>query len=336
MKAERHPENSSAHSPYELGWREAAKQLAARRLSGLRVRCPACDAQGLLISKWEPAVAVKPLYVVHGNGNGRLRACRMSKVHAASVRREACLTSGDVSKTLRMGRPFVLLSGGTDSVCTLLYMRKLAERAGVEITALHADTTAGFPEVEDYVRRLCRDLRVPLVTVRPERDFFETAKKWGIPGVRSRWCCKTLKVSPIRRYLAQLDGPKIIYDGIRAVESPTRATYVPVWFHPAFRCLSISPIFYWPDSKVSDYVRHSRVPRSPTAEMGCSGECWCGAYKSRADFEALLRVHPDIFGKLVQVEKAQRGKYTFLYEQGKRIPLTALRRNGRGIRAAIQ
>jgi hypothetical protein len=59
--------------------------------------------------------------------------------------------------------------------------------------------------------------------------------------------------------------------------------------------------------------------------MGTSGECWCGAYKCRGDFEALLDVHPDIFEKLVQVEKAQRGEFTFLYEGGRRVPLESLR-----------
>jgi len=44
-------------------------------------------------------------------------------------------------------------------------------------------------------------------------------------------------------------------------------------------------------------------------------------------------VHRDIFDKLVEVEKAQRGKYTFLYENGERIPLSSLRKQP-GQRAA--
>jgi 3'-phosphoadenosine 5'-phosphosulfate sulfotransferase (PAPS reductase)/FAD synthetase len=205
-------------------------------------------------------------------------------------------------------------------------MRKLGSRARVEITALHVDTTAGFPEVEEFVRDVCDNLAVPLITLRPERDYFETAKKWGIPGVRSRWCCETLKVAPIRRFLAGLSGPKVIFDGIRAAESAVRATYIPVWFHPAFRCFSVSPIFYWSHAKVDGYIARSGLPENPTAQLGCSGECWCGAYKSRVDFEALLELHPEIFDKLVDVEKAQRGKFTFLYENGQRVPLNVLRR----------
>ena len=311
---------------FEVAWRDASKRLSSHALVGLQIRCPTCRRRGTLTSKWEPGTPIKPLYVLHGNGNGSLKACRVDREDARAARDSISITSNDVLKTLRLGQPFVLFSGGRDSLCTLEYMRKLGKKVGVEITALHADTTAGFPEVEKYVKDVCRNLAVPLVTLRPDRDYFETAKKWGIPGVRSRWCCETLKVAPIRRYLSQIEGPKVIYDGIRAAESPICATYVPVWFHPAFRCFSVSPIFYWSNRKVDGYIERSGLPANPTLQLGCSGECWCGAYKSRTDFEALLEVHPEIFDKLVGVGKAQRGKFTFLYENGQRVPLTSLRR----------
>ena len=311
---------------FEAAWWEASKCLSARALSGLQIRCPSCHRRGTLTSKWQPGTAIKPLHVLHGNGNGRLKTCLVPAEAARDARARIGITAKDVLRMVRMGRPLVLFSGGRDSLCTLEYMRRLGEQAGVEITALHVNTTAGFPEVEKYVERACRKLAVRLVTLRPERDFFETAKKWGIPGVRARWCCETLKVAPLRKYLAEIAEPKVIYDGIRAAESPIRARYVPVWFHPAFRCFSVSPIFYWSNEKVDSYIKRLGLPQNPTVQLGCSGECWCGAYKSRTDFEALLEVHPEIFDKLVGVEKAQRGRYTFLFENGRQVPLHSLRR----------
>jgi hypothetical protein len=56
-----------------------------------------------------------------------------------------------------------------------------------------------------------------------------------------------------------------------------------------------------------------------------SAECWCGAYQGREDFEALLGIHPGTFDKLVDVERAQRGKYTFVFENGKQVPLVQIR-----------
>jgi len=314
---------------YEAYWRVAAERMATEGLAGLGIHCPKCHSDGTLVSKWRRGTSIKPLFVVHTDGNGYFKACRLSKEEAASARAAISITSHDVLKMLRIGKPFVLFSGGRDSVCTLAYLDGLARRMGRRVTALHANTTAGFPEVEQYVQDVCELLDVELVTVHPEHDFFDIAKRWGIPGVKSRWCCKTLKVAPIRRFLSTVQEPKVIFDGIRAAESPIRATYIPIWFHPAFRCFSVSAIFHWSDGKVDHYIRRSGLPENPTADLGCSGECWCGAYKRRSDFEELLAIHPEIFDKLVQVEKAQRGKFTFVYEKGERIPLTEVRKQAK-------
>ena len=311
---------------FEASWRMAAKAIALQRIDGLKVRCPSCRKLGYAVSKWVQGIRVKPLYVVHTNGDGYFKPCALDDGQAKCVRDAVGLTSRDVLKILRMGRPFVLFSGGSDSLCLLQYVLKLSAKTGIEVTALHADTTAGLPQVERYVKSVCKKLGVRLVVVRPPRDYFELAKRWGIPGVRARWCCETLKIAPIRRYLATIEGPKVVLDGIRAAESNLRATYVPVWYHPSFRCISASPIFYWSDKKVDSRVRESGLPLSPSYAMGTSGECWCGAYKCRADFEGLLRVSPEIFDKLVKVEDAQKGRFTFLFEDGKRVPLRAVKK----------
>lgn len=313
---------------YEAAWKDAARRIAAKGIFGLLVRCPSCHRTGTLLSKWIKSAPVKPLYVCHTNGNGYFKACSLDKGTAALLRRKVGLTRSDIVKVLRMGKSFVMFSGGKDSLCLLDYLNRLAQSIGREITALHADTTAGFPEVERYVRRTCKVLGVRLVTVRPHANYFDLAKRWGIPGVKSRWCCKTLKIAPIRRYLSAVEGPRVVFDGIRAAESNLRATYIPVWYHPSFRCINVSPIFGWSDEKVSKYIQTHDLPKSPAADLNTSAECWCGAYKTKSDFQALLSIHPEIFGKLVEVEQAQNGKYTFLYECGKHIPLCSLREKG--------
>ncbi|HUW19656.1 MAG TPA: phosphoadenosine phosphosulfate reductase family protein [Sedimentisphaerales bacterium] len=318
-------DKSRRTNAYDAAWADAARAISAKNLRGLQVYCSRCRRSGTLTSKWVEKTPVKPLYICHSNGNGYFKACELDEARARAARAKISIGRDDVLKLLRLGSPFILFSGGKDSLCLLEYMRRLARHANKEITALHADTTAGFPEVEEYVHKVCRKLKVPLVTLRPHRDYFETAKRWGIPGVRSRWCCETLKVAPMRRFLATVEGPKVIFDGIRAAESNIRATYVPVWFHPAFRCISVSPIFGWSDAKVLNYIQRHNLPKSPAQHLNTSAECWCGAYKCKADFEALLDIHPEIFDKLVDVEKAQRGKYTFIFENGKRIPLASLK-----------
>jgi 3'-phosphoadenosine 5'-phosphosulfate sulfotransferase (PAPS reductase)/FAD synthetase len=314
-----------ASGAYLEAWREAVSRIAHSCIKGLQLSCPACGRQGTLVSQWAPRTPVKPLYIAHPNGGDEVEFCSLQGEAACQARASLRFTVRDAAKTLRWGRAFALFSGGQDSLCLLDYMRVLTRRARRDLTAIHADTTAGFPEVEDYVKGVCAKLRVALVVVRPPQDYFDLAKRWGIPGVASRWCCETLKIAPIRRYLASVPGPKVVYDGIRAAESNVRGTYVPIWFHPAFRCICVSPIFYWSDARVQRHRRCRRLPAVPGATLGTSAECWCGAYKCQADFEALLEVHPEIYDKLVQVEKAQRGAFTFLYHDGKRVPLASLR-----------
>jgi 3'-phosphoadenosine 5'-phosphosulfate sulfotransferase (PAPS reductase)/FAD synthetase len=324
---QRVPESAQAKvsaGGYHSAWWHAAEGVSQVRLSGLEVECPECGRKGTVFPRWEPKVPEKPLFVLHRTG-GQVTACELVNGKTAATRGGTRLEQTDVAETLQMGRPFVLFSGGRDSLATLRYVKGIAEKAGVTVTALHANTTAGFPEVEKYVEEVCDRLQVELVTVSPQQDFFDLAKRWGIPGIRARWCCQTLKVAPITRYLRTLDMPVLVYDGIRAAESTARAKYTPLWFHPAFRCLSVSPIFRWSNDEVADYITKERLPESPVAHLGCSSECWCGAYKKRTDFEQLLKVHPEIFEQLVEVEEAQKGRFTFLYEKGSRVPLATLR-----------
>lgn len=310
---------------FDRAWEQAALLVASKRLRGLTVRCPECRRVGTAFPKWVKGAREKPLYVCHVDRKGSLNACLLTRDDAARVKGQLSIAGDDVVKLIRLGRPFALFSGGKDSLCLLARMLKLAKATGRELTAVHAETTAGFPEVEAYVRATCKQMKVPLAVVRPHRDFFETAKRWGIPSPRSRWCCETLKVAPMRRYLQSIEGPRVIFDGIRAAESTGRAKYTPVWYHPTFKCISVSPIFYWSDEQISRYIRREDLPESPAVRLNTSAECWCGAYQGRDDFEALLSMHPEIFEKLLDVERAQKGKYTFLFEKGQRIPLVQLK-----------
>jgi 3'-phosphoadenosine 5'-phosphosulfate sulfotransferase (PAPS reductase)/FAD synthetase len=311
---------------YDGQWEEAAKTLVKKRIKSLEVKCPICKQAGMLFSKWIRGTPIKPLFVCHPNGKAHLDICSITNKHSASLRSGISLSRTDLLKFIRLGKPFVLFSGGQDSLCLLHYLDSLAKKINKQITALHADTTAGFPEVEQYVQDVCHQLKIPLAIVYPQQNYFDLAKKWGIPSAKSRWCCETLKVAPIRRYLSQINDEIVIFDGIRAEESYIRATYLPIWYHPAFRCISVSPLFHWSNARVEEYIESKALPVSPAAALNTSAECWCGAYKARKDFEALLKIHPEIFDKLVEVEKAQKGKYTFLYKDNKRIALSSLKK----------
>lgn len=305
---------------------QAVSTLLDMNLKSLLVECPSCKSEGLAMTKWIKGRNTKPLFVFHKNNGGSLTECFIDEKNAKGIRGNVDLSKKDMKRLFRKTKTYVMFSGGIDSLCTLLYLMNTLKPNNGNLTALHIDTTAGFPEVTRYVKRACKKLNIPLKIVKPKRDYFELAKRWGIPSFNARWCCKELKINPVRDFISKIEGPKIVIDGIRAAESYLRNTYLPVWYHPAFQCLSISPILGWSNKEVKAYVEASGQEEGPAKELGCSAECWCGAYKKRADFEKLLEVHPDIFDKLLEVEKAQKGRFTFIYEDGKQIPLQSLQK----------
>lgn len=267
---------------------------------------------------------VKPVYVIH-NRNGTIEhVCGLDEEKAEKIRPEVNVFKSDLHKILSGAKCFVLTSGGNDSLATLVYTKREAEKVRADLRAIHVDTTVGFPEVTKYVRKVCRQLGIKLSIVRPEKNFFELAEDWGIPSFRFRWCCRELKIKPIQDFLAKISGRKVVIDGIRAEESNQRAKYLPIWYHPSFKCLSVSPIFRWTKKQVERYVESANLPENPVRQLGCSAECWCGAYKTQSDFLKLKEIKPALFDKLSNLEEQSPTRYTFLYKKGQRIPLRDL------------
>jgi 3'-phosphoadenosine 5'-phosphosulfate sulfotransferase (PAPS reductase)/FAD synthetase len=293
-------------------------------LRGIRVDCPVCGERGIVTSRWIKGPTVKPVYIIH-NRNGTVESvCGLDEEEAQQVRSGVKISKLDLAKILNGAKCFVLISGGKDSLATLVYTQKIAEEIGADLRAIHVDTTVGLPEVTKYVRKVCRQFGVRLSVVRPERNFFDLAKDWGIPSFRFRWCCRELKIKPIRDFLAKIRGRKVVIDGIRAEESNQRAKYLPIWYHPGFKCLSVSPIFRWTKNKVEKYVNSTDLPENPIRQLGCSAECWCGAYKTPSDFLKLKQIKPELFDKLSNLEEQSPTGYTFLYRKGQQLPLREL------------
>jgi 3'-phosphoadenosine 5'-phosphosulfate sulfotransferase (PAPS reductase)/FAD synthetase len=293
-------------------------------LRGIRVDCPVCGERGTATSRWVKGPTIKPVYVIH-NINGTVKhVCGLDEEKAEQIRPEVNVSKNDLRSILNGAKCFVLTSGGKDSLATLVYTKEIAEEAGAEVRAIHVDTTVGFPEVTKYVRKVCRQLDVRLSIVRPEKNFFDLAEDWGIPSFRFRWCCRELKIKPIKDFLAKIPGRKVVIDGIRAQESNLRAKYLPIWYHPSFKCLSVSPIFRWTRKRVEQYVESANLPENPVRQLACSAECWCGAYKTQSDFLKLKEIKPELFDKLSDLEEQSPTGYTFLYKKGQRLPLRDL------------
>jgi 3'-phosphoadenosine 5'-phosphosulfate sulfotransferase (PAPS reductase)/FAD synthetase len=305
-------------------WKPFEKEFGSANIKGLKVRCPSCGQVGSVVTRWIKGPKVKPIYIFHIKWGKTRKVCELGMQQSENVRKEVVLFKSDLERLLKDKMPFVLFSGGKDSLATLAYLKSLTNGSRKNITALYVDTTAGLPENTEYIKKVCKYLNVKLKIVRPKVDFFTLVKKWGIPSFQYRWCCRELKIKPIEDFLATIKEPKVVFDGIRAAESRIRKEYIPIWYHPSFKCLSVSPIYNWSDNEVISYINSNGIPKTLLHSLGSSTECWCGAYKTETDFRNLYDLNKEMFKKLARVEKENKNRYTFLYKKGQKIPLRIL------------
>ncbi|MEW6614028.1 MAG: phosphoadenosine phosphosulfate reductase family protein [Thermodesulfobacteriota bacterium] len=305
-------------------WQPIEETFAGISLKGLKVICPQCGEHGLVITRWIKGPVLKPIYILHIKWRKARKVCELSEEQSKGVRSEVSIFKSDIKRLLDSRKSFILFSGGNDSLATLSYLKDITKGVKSDLTAIYVDTTAGLPENAKYVKEVCKYLGINLKIVGPKVDYFTLAKKWGIPSFKYRWCCRELKIKPIEEFLSTIKEPKVVFDGIRAAESNARRQYIPVWYHPTFKCLSVSPIFYWSNEQVISYVNSNGIPKTFLHSLGTSTECWCGAYKTKSDFEKLFNLDRDMFYKLVEVEEENKGRYTFIYENGQKISLKEL------------
>jgi len=298
------------------------------QLRGIRITCPKCKESGIITTRWIKGPPIKPVYVLHRSGKSLKRLCLLSESQAIDAKKKVSIKDGDIRRLVNNRRPFILFSGGKDSLATLEYLIRIP---GIDIrrfTAIFVDTTAGIPENVQHVENVCKQLKIKLKIVKPKVDFFSLAEKWGIPSHGYRWCCRELKIKPIADYLGKIKEPKIVFDGIRAAESNIRKSYIPIWYHPTFECLSISPIFYWSDERVISTISNNGLSeKMVNSILNTSTECWCGAYKKEGDFRRLYELSPRLFGRLVELEEKSKSGFTFVYRDGKHISLRELKQS---------
>jgi 3'-phosphoadenosine 5'-phosphosulfate sulfotransferase (PAPS reductase)/FAD synthetase len=115
----------------------------------------------------------------------------------------------------------VQVSGGKDSTATILW----AIEKGLDFQCVFCDTGNESPITYEYIDYLEKELNLNLLRLKPKLDFFELAKKKGrFPSAKARFCTSELKIVPFIDWLLQQSGDFRIYMGIRAQESPSRAT----------------------------------------------------------------------------------------------------------------
>jgi cysteine desulfurase / selenocysteine lyase len=181
----------------------------------------------------------------------------------------------------------VSFSGGKDSTAVLL----LARKAGVE-AAFFIDTGIEFPETIEFIKKQGVEI------VEKGGDFWAAVEKAGPPAKDHRWCCKLLKLHPLKRYLSTV-GPCVTIQGNRWYESWNRADLEITSQNPNNPLqLNISPIRNWRALEVYLYLWWKKAEYNPLYDQGLERiGCYLCPAMLESEYEQLKGMHPDIAGR---------------------------------------
>ena len=177
----------------------------------------------------------------------------------------------------------VSFSGGKDSTAIL----HLARKAGVT-KAFFIDTGIEFPETVDFVQSQGVEI------IRKAGNFWQAAEKAGPPGKDHRWCCKLLKLHPLKLYLSEV-GPCVTLQGNRWYESWNRADLDETSQNPANPLqLNVSPIRNWRALEVFLYLWWQKAEINPLYDKGLERiGCYLCPAMLESEYEDLRTIHPD-------------------------------------------
>jgi len=177
----------------------------------------------------------------------------------------------------------VSFSGGKDSTAVL----HIARKAGVT-KAFFIDTGIEFPQTVDFVRSQCVEI------VQKAGDFWQAVEKAGPPGKDNRWCCKLLKLHPLKLYLAEV-GPCVTIQGNRWYESWNRADLDETSQNPANPLqLNISPIRNWRALEVFLYLWWQKAEINPLYDKGLERiGCYLCPAMLESEYEELRSIQPE-------------------------------------------
>ncbi len=177
----------------------------------------------------------------------------------------------------------VSFSGGKDSTAIL----HLARKAGIA-KAFFIDTGLEFPETIDFIRS--KDVEI----VQKGGDFWQAVERAGPPAKDNRWCCKLLKLNPLKVYLSGV-GSCVTVQGNRWYESWNRASLEETSQNPANPLqLNISPIRSWRALEVYLYLWWQNLEINPLYDKGLERiGCYLCPAMLESEYEELRLMHPD-------------------------------------------
>lgn len=165
----------------------------------------------------------------------------------------------------------VSYSGGKDSLAMLLVVMNTYRKVPI----LFIDTGMEFPSTYENVRQVTERFDLECITVDSMGEFWREFDIQGPPAVDCRWCCKTAKLEPLRKYIEGTWAECVSFVGQRKYESSSRSKNPRVWRNAFVRNqICLAPIHTWTAMHVWLYIFREKAPyntmyRHGVDRMGC-------------------------------------------------------------------
>lgn len=193
----------------------------------------------------------------------------------------------------------VSLSGGKDSTAMLLMMLERGEQVD---EAVMFDGGWEFPEMNEHIEKLRREVDVPITVLKPPHplewymnNYLLTKGKWkgrhgyGFPRPYARWCTG-IKNATLSRYLC---GGELQCVGIAADEDRPQMDG------------RRYPLIEWgvTEADALEYCKERGYDWGGLYDHMSRVSCWCCPLQGLDSARSLRKVHPELWHRLIEMER---------------------------------
>jgi len=211
----------------------------------------------------------------------------------------------------------VNFSGGKDS--TVAILKALEKYPKEEIILCYQDTGAEYLETEGHVRKIAKQVDLPLVVLKRDEDFWGmVARRRFFPTPGVRWCTSYLKRDLLNKWLTNnfrgTSTELILVTGIRAEESLSRSR-LHEWEEPknVHIVRSVSRVWYpcldMKEQEIKDRVRVEGLELHPCYEFARRCGCWCCIFAPKGEVREYAERNPELYERACLLEDEIKNKW---------------------------
>jgi 3'-phosphoadenosine 5'-phosphosulfate sulfotransferase (PAPS reductase)/FAD synthetase len=204
----------------------------------------------------------------------------------------------------------VQFSGGKDSTAMLLMM--LEKNMPID-EIIFCDTGKEFPQMYEHIEKVQKYIGGGITVLRGEKPYdywmFEHIKirgknkgkqGYGWPDMKCRWCTRTLKINPTRKYMQGKDY--VNYIGI-AYDEPKR--------HEHISANVVHPLYDWQitEKMALEYCYSKGFDWSGLYEHFDRVSCWCCPLKNNKELMQLYVHYPELWQELKDMDSRAYNKF---------------------------